>query len=86
MRLPGKGKEWEMTSYATDEKGHDEYVALLEQQNATLLAALELVLAHEGKLTGADWATIRAAIAQAKGQETEEEQFLRSWTDIGINP
>jgi hypothetical protein len=33
-----------MTSYATDEKEHDEYVALLEQENAKLLAALEDML------------------------------------------
>ena len=32
-----------------------------------LLAALELVLAHEGRFTGGDWAFIHAAIAKAKG-------------------
>jgi hypothetical protein len=77
-----------MTSYATDEKEHDEYVALLEQENAKLLAALEDMLfcfADDHEHT-AVVLSARAAIAQAKGQETEEEQFLRSWTDIGINP
>ena len=32
-----------------------------------LLAALRLVLAHDGVLTGADWTAIRAAIARAEG-------------------
>lgn len=30
-----------------------------------MLAALELVTAHDGKLTGGDWAQIQAAIAKA---------------------
>lgn len=32
-----------------------------------LLAALKLVLDHEGKLTGGDWAPIRAALIKAEG-------------------
>lgn len=30
--------------------------------NAVLVAALEMVMDHDGKLTGADWTTIRAAL------------------------
>ena len=32
-----------------------------------LLDALRLVLAHDGRLTGADWDTIRAAVDKAEG-------------------
>ena len=32
-----------------------------------LLAALRMVIAHDGRLTGADWDTIRAAVDKAEG-------------------
>jgi hypothetical protein len=58
---------------ATDEKEHDEYVALLEQENATLLAALENLFEFWNNGTAVYPETFvvaeaRAAIAQAKGE------------------
>ena len=40
---------------------------LAKAEDADLLAACELVIAHDGRLTGADLAAIHAAIAKAKG-------------------
>ena len=37
----------------------------MSEREKALDAALRLVLDHDGKLTGADFATIRAAIARA---------------------
>jgi len=34
-----------------------------------LLDALRMVIAHDGRLTGADWETIRAAVDKAEGTE-----------------
>ena len=34
-----------------------------------LLAALRMVMEHDGRLTGADWDTIRAAVDKAEGTE-----------------
>jgi hypothetical protein len=59
---------------ATDEKEHDEYIALLEQENAKLLAALEDMLfcfADDHEHT-AVVLSARAAIAQAIEQEREQ--------------
>ena len=45
---------------------HDQYADLIAAA-PELLFACELVISHEGKLTGADFATLRAAIANATG-------------------
>lgn len=36
-----------------------------------LLDALRMVIAHDGRLTGADWDTIRAAVDKAEGGAAE---------------
>lgn len=51
------------------------YVGEAMEQDASLiaaapelLAALRMVIAHDGRITGADWDTIRAAVDKAEGE------------------
>ena len=45
---------------------YDEKDAALVAAAPELLDALRMVIAHDGKLTGADWDTIRAAVDKAE--------------------
>jgi hypothetical protein len=54
---------------ATGSKSEMKANARLIAAAPELLAVLKLVLDHDGKLTGADWTHLRAAIAKAEGKQ-----------------
>lgn len=72
---PKNGTAWR-DIVSTGDHFSPSYVGEAIEQDASLiaaapelLAALRMVIAHDGRITGADWDTIRAAVDKAEGGE-----------------